>query len=96
MKKEILNDYLLNEGIKATIENIDKKAQQYKHKSENKTIAIIFLILALVISTCITGYFVDKSEKMEYKFKQCSEIEAINQATINELTHDNMNLVNNK
>jgi len=64
--------------------------------SDLKTSAIILLVVLLTISTCITGYFVDKSSKMEYKFKQCSEIEAINQATINELTHDNMNLVNNK
>jgi len=64
--------------------------------SDLKTSAIVLLVALLTISTCITGYFIDKSDKMEYRFKQCSEIEAINQATINELTHDNMNLVNNK
>lgn len=83
-----MKDDLLNNGLEHT---------ENKHLSisDLKTSAIVLLVVLLTISTCITGYFIDKSDKMEYRFKQCSEIEAINKATINELTHDNMNLINN-
>jgi hypothetical protein len=84
-----MKDQLLNEGLTAT---------ENKHMtiSDLKTGLLLVLGFLLCIAICTTGHYYTKAKNMEHRFNQCSEIEAINQATINELTHDNMNLVNAK
>ena len=84
-----MKEQLLNNGLEHT---------ENKHMtiSDLKTGFILLLIALLGISTSTAGYFYIKSKKIEYSLNRSTEINAINQSTINELTHDNLNLVNNK
>lgn len=83
-----MKDQLLNEGLTAT---------ENKHMtiSDLKTGLLLALGFSLCIAICSTAHYYTKAKNMEFKLNQCSELNAINQATINELTHDNLNLVNN-
>lgn len=80
---------LINNGIEAT---------ENKHMtiSDLKTGIIITLALLLAILSCIAITQRYRVVMAKDKIEAQNEIIAMQQATINELTFDNMNLVNNK
>jgi uncharacterized membrane protein len=88
-----MKDQLLNDGLTAT---------ENKHMtiSDLKTGIIIMLVLVASILSCTTCTYCSNyhglSKMTEYNDSLQNEKLATQQATINELTHDNMNLVNNK
>jgi hypothetical protein len=84
MKEEILNN-----GLTAT---------ENKHMtiSDLKTGVIVVLTLITSILLCVTFTQIYRVSQYNAKIEAQNEIIAIQQSTINELTHDNLNLVNSK
>ena len=84
-----MKDDLLNNGIEHT---------ENKHMtiSDLKTGIVIVLVLITSILLCVTFTQIYRVSQSKAKIEAQNEIIAIQKATINELTHDNLNLVNNK
>jgi len=84
-----MKEQLLNEGLTAT---------ENKHMtvSDLKTGIIVVLTLITSILLCVTFTQIYRVSQYKAKIEAQNEIIAMQQATINELTHDNLNLVNNK
>lgn len=80
---------LINNGVDAT----ENKVMTI---SDLKTGVIITLVLITSILTCVTFTQMYRANMAKDKIEAQNEIIAMQQATINELTFDNMNLVNNK
>jgi hypothetical protein len=80
---------LLHTGVEAT---------ENKHMtiSDLKTGIIVVLTLITSILLCVTFTQIYRVSQYKAKIEAQNEIIAIQQSTINELTHDNLNLVNNK
>jgi hypothetical protein len=83
-----MKEQLLNEGLTAT---------ENKHMtvSDLKTGIIVVLTLITSILLCVTFTQIYRVSQYKAKIEAQNEIIAMQQATINELTHDNLNLVNN-
>ena len=84
-----MKDDLINNGLTAT---------ENKHMtiSDLKTGVIVVLFLITSIEICVTFTQIYKVNQYKAKVEAQNEIIAIQKATITELTHDNLNLVNNK
>jgi hypothetical protein len=84
-----MKDDLINNGLTAT---------ENKHMtiSDLKTGVIVVLTLITSILLCVTFTQIYRVSQYNAKIEAQNEIIAIQQSTINELTHDNLNLVNNK
>lgn len=84
-----MKDDLINNGLTAT---------ENKHMtiSDLKTGVIVVLTLITSILLCVTFTQIYRVSQYNAKIEAQNEIIAMQQSTINELTHDNLNLVNNK
>lgn len=84
-----MKDDLINNGLTAT---------ENKHMtiSDLKTGVIVVLTLITSILLCVTFTQIYRVSQYNAKIEAQNEIIAMQQSTINELTHDNLNLVNSK
>lgn len=83
-----MKDDLLNNGL-------EKTENKHMTISDLKTGIIVVLLLITSILLCVTFTQLYRVSESKAKIEAQNEIIAIQQSTINELTHDNLNLVNN-
>jgi hypothetical protein len=84
MKNEILN-----KGLEATIDS--------KQRTINNLVFMLFvMVLTAFVSIVLLAHRTKESEAKDFQISQRDSIIHMHEAHINELTYDNINLVNQK